>query len=99
MFHPIYERLNLLCSQHGTDITNLCIEIKSSLSNKEKEASSGNLGTWKKGNFKTTELMAIRDKFGCSIDWLLFGENSDVDRTETISKLGTNDSRIPKYDC
>lgn len=77
MFHPIYNRLDKLCKQHGTDITNLCVEIKSSLSDKEKKASSGNLGTWKKGNFKSAELLAIKKKFECSIDWLLTGENEN----------------------
>lgn len=81
MFHPIYERLNQLCSQNGVDITNLCIEIKSSLSNKEKEASSGNLGTWKKGNFKPLELIAIKEKFNCSIDWLLTGVSENQSPT------------------
>lgn len=65
-----YERLQTICEQHGTTVTRFCFEIKNS---------KGNLATWKRGNFSAADLTAIHQRFGVSIDWLLFGEKESTE--------------------
>ena len=59
-----YERLKSVCELHGTTVTKFCGEIKKS---------KGNLATWKKGNFSSSDLKAIHERFGVSSDYILFG--------------------------
>lgn len=58
----MYELLQQLCKEKGTNITNLCIVIT---------GSSGNLPTWKKGNINPESLRKIADYFDVSADYLL----------------------------
>lgn len=64
-----YERLQTICEQKGTTVTKFCFEIKNS---------KGNLATWKKGNFSSSDLTVIHERFGVSADWILFGETDSV---------------------
>jgi len=58
----MYELLQELCKEKGTNITNLCVTIT---------GSSGNLPTWKKGNINPESLRKIADYFNVSADYLL----------------------------
>ena len=71
-----YERLQSICEQHGTTVTKFCFEIKKS---------KGNLATWKKGNFSSSDLTVIHERFGVSTDWVLFGENTKIQTIEQHS--------------
>ena len=58
----IIEKLEVLCTQNGTNITALCKEIT---------GSSGNLPTWKKDKIRPDWLRQICLKFNISSDYLL----------------------------
>ncbi len=58
----MYEKIKQLCKENGTTITTLCREVT---------GSTGNLATWKKGNFRSEHLSTIAEKFSVSVDYLL----------------------------
>jgi len=58
----LFEKIEQLCRDNGTNITSLCREIT---------GSTGNLPTWKKDNFRVDAIAEICIKFNVSADYLL----------------------------
>ncbi len=73
----LYDRLEKLCTKHGTTPTALCKKITKS---------TGNLATWKNGNARNDHLVKIAQEFEVSIDYLLGNDdiphNTDVTYSE-----------------
>ena len=61
-----YERLQQLCSEHNTSVSNML---------KELGLSTGSTGNWKKGQLPKGDILAkLADYLNTSIDYIVFGE-------------------------
>lgn len=61
-----YERLQLLCRQQNTTVSNMLNDLG---------LSTGSTGNWKKGLLPKGDILAkIADYLGTSIDYMVFGE-------------------------
>ncbi len=61
-----YERLQQICSEHNTSVSNML---------KELGLSTGSTGNWKKGQLPKGDILAkIADYLNTSIDYIVFGE-------------------------
>lgn len=79
-----YERLQTLCKEHNTSISNMLNELG---------LSTGSTGNWKRGQLpKGDVLMKIAEYLDTSIDYLVFGEYR--------CKLDNEQKKLLKlYDC
>ena len=73
----MYNKINELCKQNGTNISNLCETVT---------GSRGNLSTWKKGYMRSDYLLKVAQYFNVSVDYLL-GYNPDKQSDGKTEKL------------
>lgn len=84
MITIFFEILKSLCDKNNTNVTAVCKKIT---------GSTGNYDTWKKGNVRSQDLIAISKNFNVSTDYLL-GLSDSPNPVQPIPVITSNERKI-----